>query len=300
MNTPVDRNRTSSPHEAGNLAREDRGPSTWFITGASSGIGLALAQAAAERGDNVIAVARSVTSVSSLVRQHGSRVLALSADVREPGEIEDAVVRAIEAFGRIDIVANNAGYGLVGAVEEATDEQARAIFDTNVFGVLNVLRATLPVLRAQGAGHILQGSSYLGRVAIPGIGLLAASKYAVEGLTDALVGEVAPLGIKVTLVEPGPTVTAFTSNLDLADPIGDYDQSVRKVQKSLAEAPAEASNTPERVAAAMITIVEAERPPLRFTTGSVALGQIREALQSQLDELESWAETARAVDSAAA
>ena len=271
-------------------------PSTWFITGASSGIGLALAQAAAGRGDNVVALAREVASLRTLVEEHGPRVLAVSADVRRPTEVDDAVARAVEAFGRIDVVANNAGYGLFGAVEESTDEQARGIFDTNVFGVLNVLRATLPVLRAQRGGHILQGSSYYGRVAHPGVGLLTATKYAVEGLTDALVGELEPLGVKVTLVEPGPTATAFGANLQVAATIDDYDQTVRVVQKSIAELPPEAFNDPDRVAVAILAAVDADRPPLRLATGSFAVKEIRAALQAQLDELEAWASTAEAVD----
>jgi NAD(P)-dependent dehydrogenase (short-subunit alcohol dehydrogenase family) len=271
--------------------------STWFITGASSGIGMALALAALGRGDNVVALARDV---APLAGGHGDRLLPLPVDVRRPAEVEDAVARAVESFGRIDVVANIAGYGLFGAVEESTDEQARGIFDTNVFGVLNVLRAALPVLRAQRGGHILQGSSYYGRTAHPGVGLLAATKYAVEGLTDALVGELAPLGIKVTLVEPGPTATAFLSNLDVAEPLGDYDATVREVQKSIGELPPSAFNAADRVAAAILTAVGAERPPLRLATGSFAMTEIRAALRSQLSEIETWAETGQAVDGTAA
>jgi NAD(P)-dependent dehydrogenase (short-subunit alcohol dehydrogenase family) len=266
--------------------------STWFITGASSGIGQALAHAAVARGDNVVALARDI----SPLREFGDRVLALSADVRRQADVERAVAQAVDAFGRIDIVANIAGYGLFGAVEESTDEQARGIFDTNVFGVLNVLRATLPVLRAQRGGHILQGSSYYGRTAHPGVGLLAATKYAVEGLTDALVGELKPLGIDVTLVEPGPTATAFLSNLDVADPLGDYDPTVREVEKSIGELPPSAFNAADRVATAILAAVDAERPPLRLATGSYAVTEIRAALRSQLNELEAWADTAGAVD----
>ncbi len=269
---------------------------TWVITGASSGIGLALAHAAAGRGDNVVALARNADSLKRLVDDHGTRVLALAADVRRQADVENAVARAVEAFGRIDVVANNAGYGVFGAVEESTDEQARGIFDTNVFGVLNVLRATLPVLRAQRSGHILQGSSYYGRVAHPGVGLLTATKYAVEGLTDALVGELKPLGIKVTLVEPGPTATAFVANLVVAPSIADYDQTVREVQKAIGELPPEAFNTPERVATAILAAVDEDRPPLRLATGSTAVKEIRAALRGQLDELEDWAAAAEAVD----
>ena len=172
--------------------------------------------------------------------------------------------------------------------------------NTNVFGVLNVLRATLPLLRAQRSGHILQGSSFYGRIAHPGSGLLSATKYAVEGLTDALVGELEPLGIKVTLVEPGPTATAFGANLEIAETIEDYDQTVRQVQKATAELPPEAFNPPERVAAAILAAVDAERPPLRLVTGTTAVKEIRAALQKQLDELEVWRATSEAVDGAPA
>ncbi len=275
-------------------------PPTWFITGASSGIGLALAQAGADRGDNVVALARDVTPLRTLESAHEGRVLAVPADVRRQTDVEDAVAKAVATFGRIDVVANNAGYGLFGAVEESTDEQARAVFDTNVFGLLHVLRATLPVLRAQRSGHVLQGSSYYGRVAHAGVGLLAATKYAVEGLTDALVGELEPLGIHVTLVEPGPTATAFGANLHVAEGIDDYDQTVRVVQKAIGELPPEAFNAADRVAAAMIAAVDAERPPRRLVTGSFAVQEIRAALLQQLEELEAWEGTAAAVDRATA
>jgi NAD(P)-dependent dehydrogenase (short-subunit alcohol dehydrogenase family) len=274
----------------------DRTPPTWFITGASSGIGLAVARAAARRGDNVVTLTRDVASIGPLAEEHGQRVLALTADVRSKAAVDDAVSRAVTTFGRIDVVANNAGYGLFGAVEESTDAQARAVFDTNVFGLLHVLRATLPILRAQRGGHLVQGSSYYGRVAHPGVGLLAATKYAVEGLTDALVGELEPLGIRVTLLEPGPTATAFVANLEVAGTIDDYDRTVREVQKAIAALPPEAVNTPDRVAAALLAAVDAERPPRRLVTGSYAVGAIRAALQAQLEELEAWSATAASVD----
>jgi NAD(P)-dependent dehydrogenase (short-subunit alcohol dehydrogenase family) len=269
---------------------------TWFITGATSGIGLALVHAAAGRGDNVVALARDAGPLASLGDEYGGRLLAVAADVRSRPQIEAAVHEGLRAFGRIDVVANNAGYGLFGAVEEAGDAQARALFDTNVFGVLNVLRATLPVLRAQGRGHILQGSSYYGQVAHAGVGLLAATKYAVEGLTDALAAEVAPLGIAVTLVEPGPTATAFLANLDVAGTLDDYNGTVRTVQKDLGELPPTAFNSPERVAAALVDVVDADEPPLRLATGSHAVSAIRTALSGRLSELEAWAARSAAVD----
>ncbi|MFF5554018.1 SDR family NAD(P)-dependent oxidoreductase [Streptomyces olivaceoviridis] len=272
------------------------GARTWFVTGATSGIGLALARAAAERGDNVAAIARRTDALKSLTDAYGPRVLALSADVRSPEDLEAAVAATVRVFGRIDVVANNAGYGLFGAVEESTDAQARDIFDTNVFGVLNVLRATLPTLRAQGSGHVLQGSSYYGQTAHPGVGLLAATKYAVEGLTDALTDEVASLGIKVTIIEPGPTATAFLSNLDVASTLPDYDPTVRAVQQSIGELPESAFNSPDRVAAAILTAVDADQPPLRLATGTTAVTEIRAALKARLAELDAWEAVSAAVD----
>src|ERR1700722_11975405 len=198
----------------------------WFITGASSGIGQELTRQALDAGEAVVAVSRSPVGLAGLGRPE--LLLAVDADVRDEAAVRKAVDAAASRFGRIDVVANNAGYGLFGAVEEAADAQARAIFETNVYGVLNVLWATLPVLRAQRSGHILQGSSYLGQTAAPGLGVLSATKYAVEGLSDALAAELEPLGIHVTLIEPSLTATPFlTANLQLAATIDDYDSTVR-------------------------------------------------------------------------
>lgn len=272
---------------------------TWFITGASSGIGLALARAAARRGDHVTAVARNADRMRPLIDDFGDHIAAIEADVIDPASVQAAVESTVANFGRIDVVANNAGVGLFGAVEEVADDQARAIFETNVFGVLNVLRAVLPVLRRQRSGHIVQGSSYYGQTAHPGVGLLAATKYAVEGLTDALVGELAPLGIGVTLVEPGPTATAFLDNLDVAATIADY-AVVREVQKSIGDLAAEAFNSPSRVAAAILAAVDADRPPLRLATGMHAVTQIRNALMARLTEIDTWAAASAAVDTVGA
>lgn len=269
---------------------------TWLVTGASSGIGLAIARTAARRGDNVVALARRPQNLETLTGDFGARVLARGADVTDRAQVDQAVAAAVAAFGRIDVVVNNAGYGLFGAVEEATDQQARSIFATNVHGLLNVLRATLPVLRAQRAGHILQGSSYYGQTAHPGMGMLAATKYAVEGLSDALAGELAPLGIQVTLLEPGHTATAFLNNLDVAPAIGDYDLTVREVQKALGELPPSAFNSAERVAAAVLTAVDAETPPRRLATGAHAMREMRAALIARLAELDAWAPISESVD----
>jgi NAD(P)-dependent dehydrogenase (short-subunit alcohol dehydrogenase family) len=269
---------------------------TWFITGATSGIGLALATAAGERGDNVVALARHAQDHTALTDRFGKRVVARNADVNDAAQLHDAVTAAVETFGRIDVVANNAGYGLFGAVEEATDAKARAIFDTNVHGVLNVLRATLPVLRRQRSGHVLQGSSFYGQTAHPGVGMIAATKYAVEGLTDALAGELSPLGIRVTLVEPSLTATQFLANLDVAEVISDYDQTVREVLKVVGGLPPSAFNTADAVVTAILAAVDSDNPPLRLATGSQAVNEMRNALTARLAELEQWAPISNAVD----
>jgi len=268
---------------------------TWFITGASSGIGLALAARAAERGDNVIAIARHAESLTSLSEKYSNQVLAVSADVANSNQVHSAVNAGLERFGRIDFVANNAGYGLFGAVEEATDAQVRAIFDTNVHGVLNVLRATLPTLRAQKSGHILQGSSYFGQMAHAGVGMIAATKFAVEGLTEALFGELEPLGIRVTLIEPGLTATSFLANLDHVETIADYDQTVREVLKTNGGLPPTAFNSAERVVDAIIAATEAPTAPHRIATGSAAVQDIRTALLARIAELDEWTPVSNAV-----
>jgi NAD(P)-dependent dehydrogenase (short-subunit alcohol dehydrogenase family) len=259
----------------------------WFITGASSGIGQELARQALGAGEAVAAVARNKAAMAGL--GGSGQLLAVDADVRDEAAVAKAVDAAASRFGRIDVVANNAGYGLFGAVEEAADAQARAIFDTNVFGVLNVLRAVLPVLRAQRSGHILQGSSYFGQTAIPGVGLLAATKYAVEGLSDALAAEVAPLGIKVTLIQPGLVATPFLANLDTAATTQpDYDQTVRKAQEAIGALPASAFTTAERIAAGIRTVVGTDHPPLRLALGATGASEMRAALTARLADLEEW------------
>ncbi|WP_405603675.1 SDR family NAD(P)-dependent oxidoreductase [Streptomyces sp. NBC_01410] len=271
---------------------------TWFITGSSQGLGRALAITALDRGDRVAATACRTESVADLVDRYPGQVIAIELDVQDESAAHRAVEQTLAAFGRIDVVANIAGYGLFGAVEEATDAQARAIFDTNVFGPLNVLRATLPVLRGQRSGHILQGSSLYGQLAHAGVGLLAASKYALEGLSDALAAELAPLDIKLTLIEPGYMGTGFLSHLVFAEPTPDYDRTVRAVQSSLGELSPEAFLDAARVAAAVISAVDAKQPPLRLALGRAAEDGIRGALAARVRELDDWTGVTREVDAA--
>ncbi|WP_433673113.1 SDR family NAD(P)-dependent oxidoreductase [Nocardia sp. CA-136227] len=267
----------------------------WFITGASSGIGRELAIQALAAGEAVVAVARHTETLAGLAQS--DQLLAIEADVRDETVVAKAVGQSVTRFGRIDVVANLAGYGLFGAVEEASDTQARAIFDTNVFGVLNVLRATLPVLRNQRSGHILQGSSYYGQTADPGVGLLAATKYAVEGLSDALAAELAPLDVHVTLVQPGLVATPFLSNLAAATAThADYDQTVRTLQQAIGALPAEAFSAVERVAAGIRTAVASDNPPRRLALGVAGSDSMRSALAARLDDLDAWAAVTELVD----
>lgn len=269
------------------MATENR--RVWFITGATSGIGRELARQALEAGEAVAAVARNTSGLAGQLGQPGL-LLAADADVRDEAAVRKAVDGAVSRFGRIDVVANNAGYGLFGAVEEVTDPQARAIFDTDVFGALNVLRAVLPVLRGQRSGHILQGSSYFGQTAVPGVGLLAAAKYAVEGLSDALAAEVAPLGIKVTLVQPGLVATPFLSNQDTATTVEpDYDQTVRKVRETIGALPKSQFASADRIAKGVRTAVASENPPLRLALGATGASQMRAALMARIADLDAWA-----------
>jgi NAD(P)-dependent dehydrogenase (short-subunit alcohol dehydrogenase family) len=254
---------------------------TWFITGASAGIGRELVRQALEAGENVAALARDTAELDGI--DTSGRLLRINADVADEAAMHDAVQRTVARFGRIDVVANNAGYGLVGAVEEASGEKVRAIFETNVFGVLNVLRATLPVLRKQRSGRILQGSSFLGQTSAPGLGMLSATKYAVEGLSDALALETAPMGITVTLVQPGPTATAFVKNADIAtSAIADYDETVRAPQ------PAAAGSSPERIAAGIRQAAASKNPPRRLALGVVGGEAMRAALNDRLSDLDTW------------
>lgn len=272
---------------------------TWFITGATSGIGQALAVAALERGDNVAATSRHATT-SDAFAAYGDRVLLADADVTDQQSVTDAVAATVERFGTIDVVVSNAAFGIFGGVEEISDTQWRSIFDTNVFGALNVLRATLPILRKQQSGWILQASAHYGQHAHAGVSAVAATKHAMEGWTDALVEELAPLGIKVLNFEPGMTATPFLSKLGMGeDAQTDYDPTVRANLKALGALPPEAFNAPDRVADAILTAMDADQPPNRLATGSGCYQMISGTLAARTADLETWADLTRSVDSPA-
>ncbi|MFF7071072.1 SDR family oxidoreductase [Streptomyces pseudovenezuelae] len=263
---------------------------TWFITGASRGFGRIWAEAALSRGDRVAATARRPESLKPLVDSYGDSVLPLTLNVTDRTEAFAAVRRAADAFGRLDVVVNNAGYGLFGMVEETTEEQARAQLDTNVLGPLWVTQAALPVLRAQGAGHILQVSSLGGLAAFPSLGLYNASKWALEGMSEALAQEVGPLGIRVTIVEPGPYGTDWSGSSAVhTEPIDAYDP-VRAARR--AGASARAPQDPAATAEVVLELVDTDEPPLRLFLGTYPYPVVEAAYRQRLDTWDAWRELA--------
>jgi NAD(P)-dependent dehydrogenase (short-subunit alcohol dehydrogenase family) len=261
----------------------------WFITGCSRGFGRLWAEAALERGDKVVATARDVGSLGGLAAAHPHTCLAVPVDVTDRASIEGAVESAVSRFGRIDVVVNNAGFAVLGAVEEVDENDVRDLFETNVFGALWVLQATLPVLRAQGGGHVVNVTSLAGLIGEPVLGLYNASKWALEGLSEALALEVEHLGIKVTAVEPGPYATEFgsTSSLRRAAENPAYDQARSRLYSSFD--PTTDIGNPAATAAAVFRAVDADDPPRRLTLGNTVLPRTRDRYGERLATWDEWA-----------
>jgi NAD(P)-dependent dehydrogenase (short-subunit alcohol dehydrogenase family) len=266
---------------------------TWFITGASRGFGRVWAEAALKRGDKVAATARKREDVADLAEQFGDNVLPLALDVTIAEQVRSAVAQAHQHFGTLDIVLNNAGYSLVGTIEEAKEEEIRALFDTNFLGTIRVIQAALPLLRKQGHGHIIGVSSGLGIVSLPLIGYYCASKWAVEGLHDSLAQEVKPFGIQVTLIEPGAYATEFgsPSSLKMAAGIDVYDDLRQQVFGQLTTME---QGDPHATADAVLKLVDAENPPLRFMLGSGNLPWARAAYAERIATWEAWEDVSNA------
>ena len=276
----------------------DRRDRVWFVTGASSGFGRALSEAVLDRGDRLIATARDPEAIKDLVERDPRRVLALQLDVTDAEAARVALADAMLHFGRVDVVFNNAGYGHVGAIEELGDEELRRQLDVNLLGVINVTRAALPHLRRQRCGHLVQMSSLNGVEALPGAGYYAASKFGVEGFSETLAAEVEHLGIKVTIVEPGPFRTRFLEpgSARWAKPIPDYAASVGKSRETLREMDGRQPGDPARAARAIIQAVQADAPPLRLVLGRMALEHVRARLDARRKELDAWALLGAAAD----
>ena len=265
----------------------------WFITGASRGFGRVWTEAALERGDKVAATARKLETIAALKEKYGDNVLTLALDVTNAEQVKAAVTQAHAHFGRLDIVLNNAGYSLVGTIEEASAEDIRALYETNVLGPVAVIQAALPLLRAQGGGHILGTSSNLGHVTLPVIGYYSSSKWAFEAIHESLALEVKSFGIKVTIIEPGAYATEFGSEdslkfaqgLDIyTDFKGAFFETLKNMERG------DPNATPE----AIFKIVDAENPPLRFFLGSQCLPWVRNAYQERLATWEAWEDISNA------
>jgi NAD(P)-dependent dehydrogenase (short-subunit alcohol dehydrogenase family) len=274
-------------------------PATWFVTGASRGLGLALVTHLLGRGDRVAATTRSSERLlGGLAGVSTENLLALEVQLTDEAAVDRAIGETVQRFGGIDVVVNNAGYGYLGAVEETTDADVRRMLEVQVNGTWNVLRATLPWLRAAGSGHIINVSSILGLLSFPGWGLYCAGKYALEGLTEALAGEVADHGIRVTLVEPGYFNTDFLTHHSLALPETTTDAypAVREMADAHRAMPGSQPGDPQRAAAAITTIAQRGEGPLRQQLGSDASGLAAGKLASLAADLEAGRELARSTD----
>lgn len=273
----------------------------WFITGATRGIGALIAKAALADGDAVVAAGRNVEAIATAFGDSPA-VLPVRLDVTSETESAAAVAAALERFGRIDVLVNNAGFGLLGAVEESSDAETRRMFDTNVFGLLNVTRAVLPSMRARRSGHVINLSSIGGYRSAVGFGVYSSTKFAVEGITEALHGELAPLGIHVTVVEPGYFRTDFLDSSSLVvspNIIGDYAQTAGAVRTLATSLNHQQPGDPTKLAAAMVEMVKAGTPPLRLPLGTDTLRAIAAKHEYVEKEMEAWKALSSSTDFAA-
>ena len=270
----------------------------WLITGCSSGLGRALAARVLARGHRLIATARQPETLDELVAADPSRCRALALDVADASQVAPVVAQAAEIFGRLDVVVNNAGYGLVGAVEEYDEAQITRNFETNFFGALRVIRAALPILRAQRRGHFVNISAAAVIANYAGFSIYGATKWALEGLSESLAAEVRPLGLKVTIVQPGPFRTEFISrSLERASAsIPDYDPSSGKFRRFLETMNGRQPGDPAKAADAIIAAVESDNPPLRLVLGKYAIDKTRRKLGSAARELDAGSAAGAATD----
>ena len=266
----------------------------WFITGTSSGFGRALAEEVLAKGERVVATARKPEVLRDLTQKYPDTVRAVKLDVTNLEDVKNAISEAVKEFGRIDVLVNNAGYALAGAIEEATDEQIRQQFDTNLFGVLNVTREALPVLRQQKSGHIVNISSVVGFSAMGSLGIYSASKFALEGVSEALAAEVAPLGIKTTLVEPGPFYTGGVERAVFADNLLPEAYPLTAQLPNAFKDFNTTAGDPVKAVKIIIEAIESANTPFRLPLGLPAYEAIEAKLEQVKQEISVWRE--RAID----
>ncbi|SFD77770.1 NADP-dependent 3-hydroxy acid dehydrogenase YdfG [Paenibacillus catalpae] len=261
----------------------------WLITGSSRGFGRSLAEAVLANGDQLVATARKPEQIADLAEHYGSQVHLVQLDVNSYEQAEAAVKAAFDTFGRLDVLVNNAGYGNVSSIEETPLNDFRAQVETNLWGVVNVTKAALPLLREQGHGHIIQFSSIGGRTGAPGLGPYQMSKWAVEGFSEVLSKEVSPLGIKVTLIEPGGFRTDWAgSSMRHIEPREEYKNTVGGLLNHLRDVSGKENGDPDKAAQAILDLVNEENPPLRLLLGSDAVAIANAVDTGKLAETKRW------------
>jgi NAD(P)-dependent dehydrogenase (short-subunit alcohol dehydrogenase family) len=268
----------------------------WLITGAARGFGRLWAEGALARGDKVVAAVRNPDTVADLAKTYGEQVLPIRLDVTDRDAVFKVVAAAHGHFGRLDVVLSNAGYGLMGAIEEVGLDAMRAVFETNVFGTISLVQAALPFMREQGSGHILPVSSVAGLVGAPTAGIYGATKFAIEGFAEALAGEVAGFGIHVTLIEPGGYKTNFLSgsSLKVAAPMAVYDKSRADLEAMMN---VDMFGDPAATWPAIAKVVDADNPPLRLILGD-NLAMVRQAYAERLKVWDAWEDVSKAAQGA--
>lgn len=269
---------------------------TWFITGSSRGLGRHITEAALNAGDNVVATARRPEQLGDLATQYGDRLKAIALDVTDAEAVRAAVAEAIDAFGRLDVVVNNAGYGDVAAIEDVTDADFTAQIDTNFYGTYHVSKAAIPTLRAQGSGHLIQISSVGGRVGNAGLGAYQAAKFAVEGLSEVLAQELAPFGVHVTLIEPGAMRTDWAgTSMSIPEVSQPYQDTVGQVAAMMRQFDGQQGGDPAKIAAAILQVLDADQPPLRLLMGSDAYDLATSNDQRRLEADAAWRDLTESV-----
>jgi NAD(P)-dependent dehydrogenase (short-subunit alcohol dehydrogenase family) len=271
---------------------------TWLVTGASSGFGRTISEEALRRGERVVATARKPQDVEDFRSRYPETALPLRLDVTDQASIEQAVEQAQAWGGTIDVLINNAGYGVHGAIEEVSDEETRQIYDVNVFGLLRVTRAVLPVMRRQDSGQVVNLSSMGGLMAGEGSGIYASTKFAVEGISEALHAEVAPLGIRVIVIEPGPFRTDFNSrSIQIAQTtLADYADTAGQRSAALRASSGKQPGDPDKAARIVCDLVAMDEPPFRLLLGNPAVDRVRPKLSAVLEEIAKWEELSRSAD----
>jgi NAD(P)-dependent dehydrogenase (short-subunit alcohol dehydrogenase family) len=277
------------------IAQKDK---RWLITGASSGFGRLLTEYLLQLGAKVVATARNIDAIEDLATKYPGNVATLSLDVTKEHSIDKAVADAIARVGHIDVLVNNAGYGVTGAIEEATEAEYMPMFETNVFGLINVTKALLPQFRERRSGTIVNFSSIGGLIGAPGWGYYNATKFAVEGLSEALSGELAPLGVNVMVVEPGPFRTQFLgrSGVEAKERIADYQPTAGKTREYFATQSGKQPGDPQRAVEAVVAAVSDPNPPKHLLLGRLALTRFRKRLEDWKTELDRWEPTTVGAD----